>query len=288
MRGDGRIFQRGPIYWVAYYLRGKEHREAAKTKDGVTTSDPNAATKFLRARLKEVHADEVGGRTFTTSRACRLTVFDLVEALKADYALRGKLSTQNISYLKRVQADFGDRRAIDLTAEHIDRYIEQRLEDGSAKASLNRVTQMLGQAYVLAVRREHLSRAPYIRRLSEKGNERTGFFCEPEARAVISHLPNNLKDFVLFAYLCGWRKGSIASLRWIDVDLEAGEMNLPSQFTKNGEPLKMVIEGELASLMKRRNDQRAVKTESGVVLSALVFHRNGRPVAEFKKSWATA
>lgn len=108
MRGDGRIFQRGEIYWVAYYLRGKEHREAAKTKDGKNTGDPIAAMKFLRARLKEVHADEVGGRTFTTPQACRLTVHDLVEALKADYELRGKLSAQNTSYLKRVQANFGD------------------------------------------------------------------------------------------------------------------------------------------------------------------------------------
>jgi len=97
-----------------------------------------------------------------------------------------------------------------------------------------------------------------------------------------------LKDFVLFAYLCGWRKGSIASLRWIDVDLDAGEMNLPGQFTKNGDPLKMVIEGELADIMKRRKEVRAVKSESGVELSGFVFHRNGSPVAEFKKSWATA
>jgi hypothetical protein len=66
MRGDGRIFKRGSVYWVAYFLRGKEHREAARTKDGKNTSDPIAAERFLRTRLKDVHADEVGARTFTT------------------------------------------------------------------------------------------------------------------------------------------------------------------------------------------------------------------------------
>jgi integrase len=33
---------------------------------------------------------------------------------------------------------------------------------------------------------------------------------------------------------------------------------------------------------------RVVKADSGTVLSALVFHRKGRPVLEFKKSWGTA
>jgi integrase len=149
-------------------------------------------------------------------------------------------------------------------------------------------TQMLGQAFALALRRGHLSRVPYIRRLSEKGNERRGFFSEQEARSVISHLPEDLQDYVLFAYLCGWRKGSIAALSWTDVDLEAGEITLPGQFTKNGEPRKMAIEGELVDVMKRRKEARAVKTQSGTEISALVFHRTGEPVREFRKSWATA
>ena len=92
----------------------------------------------------------------------------------------------------------------------------------------------------------------------------------------------------LFGYLVGWRKGSIASLRWTDVDLEAAEINLPGEFVKNGEPLKMAIEGELAGLMARRKEARAVTTASGAVISALVFHRDGLPVKEFRKSWATA
>jgi hypothetical protein len=188
MRGDGRIFQRAGFYWVAYYLRGKEYREAAKTKDGKSTPDQKVAEKFLRDRLKDVHADEVGGRVFTTPKAFRLTVHDLVEALKADDELRGKLSAQNSSHLKRVQKDFGEYRSMDLTSERIDRYIEQRLDAGAAKASINRVTQMLGQAYKLAIRRGRLARPPYIRQLNESGNVRQGFFNEKEFVAVLAKL----------------------------------------------------------------------------------------------------
>jgi len=54
--------------------------------------------------------------------------------------------------------------------------------------------------------------------------------------------------------------------------------NLPGEYTKNGDSLAMAIEGELAEVMARRKEARAVKTDSGVTLSALVFHRDGEPV----------
>ena len=171
-----------------------------------------------------------------------------------------------------------------LTAEELDNYIERRRAKGAAKASINRVTAIIRAAY----RRANMI-PPAFRHLSEKDNVRKGFFSVAEFRSVLSHLPNDgLRDFVLFAYLCGWRKGSIASLKWVDVDLEEGEINLPGEFTKNGDPLKMPVEGELKEVMQRRKETRAVKTKTGTQLSSLVFHRNGRPVGEFRKSWATA
>src|SRR5262249_7236047 len=153
--------------------------------------DAKVAEKFLRHRMKEVGADQLGIRAFVTPQASRLTIHDLLEALKADYELRGKASMQNLSNLRRADSDFGDRRATELTAEQVDRYIDERLREGSAKASINRVTHLIGQAYELAVKRGHLSRKPSIRHLSEKGNERQGFLDEPEFRALCSESPDD-------------------------------------------------------------------------------------------------
>jgi hypothetical protein len=155
--------------WCSYYLREKEFREST----GET--DPVKAAKFLKRRLKEVGADQLGIQKFTTPKVAKTTIHELIEALKADYELRGKASPQNLSVLKRVDTDFGAYRAVDLTAEKVDKYIEQRLVDGDRPATINRTTQMLGQAYALAVKRETLTRAPYIRHLSEAGNARQGF-----------------------------------------------------------------------------------------------------------------
>jgi hypothetical protein len=129
MRGNGRVFLRGETWWIAYCLRGKEYRQSAKTQD------PKVAEKFLRGRLKEVHADEIGARPFTTPKATRLTLHDLLEALRADYVLRGKNSVQNLSHLKRADQDFGEYRAMALTAEEIDSYVEKRLAAMPAQVS---------------------------------------------------------------------------------------------------------------------------------------------------------
>jgi integrase len=99
---------------------------------------------------------------------------------------------------------------------------------------------------------------------------------------VQSHLPDDLKDFALFAYLTGWRRGECASIGWQNV--EDGVIRLRAEDTKNGEPRSIPIEGELVQIIERRKKARLVDG----VLTALLFHRDGRAIAEFRKSWATA
>jgi integrase len=281
LRGQGRIFLRGSVLWIAYYLRGKEYRESAHT------TDENTAKRFLKHRLKEVGADTLGLKTFVAPAQHRLTIQNLVDALESDYKLRGKASLQNLSNLKRARRDFGPVLATSLTAEAVDQYIEKRLAAGDRPATINRATQVLSQAYKLAIERRHLSTAPHIRKLSEKGNERQGFFSDSEFRLVMSNLPEHLKDFALFGYLCGWRKGEIASLRWADVDGDT--IRLRGENSKNGEARLLAFDGgELAELMERRAKARVIPNLNGPLVAEYVFHHDGEPIKDFRKSWASA
>jgi hypothetical protein len=79
-------------------------------------------------------------------------------------------------------------RAIDITAALVDRWIETRLATGGAPGTINRSTQVFGQAFKLAVERGQLSSAPKLRHLPER-NARTGFFAEREFRTVMENLP---------------------------------------------------------------------------------------------------
>jgi integrase len=281
-RGRGRIFPRkgSAFLWCAYYLRGKEFRQSTGETDSAK------AEKFLNRKLKEVGADQIGAKVFVSPQQERIKVSALLDALQVKYNNRGKDSPQFKAHLKRIHDYFGAWRAVEVTADAVERYIKERRESGAADASINRGTQLLGQAFKLAVKGGKLSTAPAITRLSEKGNVRTGFFGEREFRTVTENLPVYLQDFALFGFLCGWRSGELKSLVWEDVDGDC--IRLRGVNSKNGEGRVIVLEGELADLMKRRKAARTVQTPTGPVLSGYIFHNEGEPIVDFRKAWARA
>ncbi len=205
----------------------------------------------------------------------------MLDKLETQYKREGQGSSQNLSVIGRARADFGGKKAAELTADNFAAYIEKRLADGARPATVNRTTQVVQQAYKVGD-----VPAPKIRHLSEKDNVRHGFLSEPEFLALLGNLPTWLQDFTLLGYLTGWRKGEIASLRWEDV--EGGLVRLRGENSKNGEPRAIVLAGELASIIERRRALRAVQTPQGVVLCEWVFHRCGEPIRQFRKSWARA
>jgi integrase len=281
-RGRGRIFTRkgSAMLWCAYYLRGKEFREST----GET--DPSKAEKYLKHRLKEVGAAQIGARTFVSPQQERIRVSALLDSLEADYRLRGKCNPQTRCQVTQAREYFGNMRALEITPELVDRYIEERLAKGARPATINRTTQVLAQSFKLAVDRRQLSNAVKVRRLSEAGNERQGFFAEREVRTVMENLPPYLADFTLFGFLTGWRSGEIKSLIWPDVDGDC--IRLRPENSKNGEGRVIMLEGELAELMERRKAARAVQTPTGPMLATAIFHRKGLSVRSFYRSWVRA
>ena len=293
-RGNGRIFQRGKILWIAYYLRGREFRESTHT------ADEKQAQRFLKHRLKQIGADQVGIQSFVGPQQQRIIINELLDSLEADYKLRGVASPQFHSHVAHIRNYFGLVRAVEVTAEMVDKYISEKLEAGYKPATVNRGTQLLRQGYTLAIERKHLHSMPSIRRLDESDNVRQGFFEEPDLRRVVAHLPEYLQDLTLYAFRTGWRKGGIKNLRWPDVtkqiieDKETGErmevevVYLSAKFWKNGEPQTMPLVGELAEIIARRRAARAVTTKDGVMLTDLIFHRDGLPIGDMRKAWKTA
>jgi integrase len=205
-----------------------------------------------------------------------------LDKLKSNYELRGKTSSQNLSLLKIAKEEFGTKMSDAFTADDYDAYVRRRQKDGAAIATINRVGQALRSAY-------RLQKLPYPRfSILEEKNARQGFFSPAEFQTVLNALPDDgLRDFVLFAYLTGMRKGEIASLRWEFV--RDGEIVLPGQYAKTGKPRAIPIEADVADLVKRREAARGFKVGEVVNLSQFIFHRgDGQPVQEFRKSWTTA
>jgi len=166
-------------------------------------------------------------------------------------------------------------------------YIEDLREQEYSAATCNRRTQLLGQAYKLAVRTKKLAAAPFIPRLSEVGNERQGFFEAEHLKSVLEHLPEYLRDFADCGFVIGWRKGALQKLRWSDVADDV--IYLRAENSKSRKPESVPLEGELQAIIERRRAAKSWESKDGVAhVSEYVFHDHGQPVGDFRKAWATA
>jgi integrase len=279
-RGAGNVYRRGDTWWLVYWLRGERFRESAET------CDEKQARKMLRDKMKHIHADQVGARIFQTPKADKLTIHDLLESLKADYTIRKKASGQNLSHIRRADADFGDMLATALSPERFDSYIQDRQTAGDKPAAINRTTQFVRQAFTLAVRNNRIVRAPYIRRLSERGNERKGFVEEGAYRKIRDLLPSYLQDMFTFSYITGMRFGETVSLKWNNV--KGDTIELEALDAKTGEPRLIPMVGDLAGVLARRREARKVKRDGISTPASFIFHHNGHEIVDVRKAWRTA
>jgi integrase len=267
------IYRKGDskFWWYRFTFKKKRVQRSTKTENKREAKDIERAawTQFARA---EVGIEEKPKRE-------RATVGALLDKLKEHYQSEGKASAQNLSTIEQAREAFGKKMSDELTEQHVETYIAARLKKGRKPATVNRVLEATRRAFRIAK-----LAAPEFRHLSEKGNVRQGFFTVQELEHVVQNLPQDLRDFTRFAFATAWRKSEVASLRWSDV--EDGVVRLRD--SKNGEPRQVVIDGELPEIIKRRRALRAVSTADGTIFCDYIFHRNGEPIREFRKSWARA
>jgi integrase len=267
MRGNGRLFQRGPVWWVAYYNRGQEIRESSKS------TDKRKVEKLIRERLRKAGTPE-----FIGPAAERLGFEDLAAMFLTDYRVNGKRSVKDAERnVARLRSVFGLDRALDITADRIAAYTAQRLADGMAAASINRELAALRRAFSLAIKAGKLAHRPHIAMLAED-NARQGFLEPADFAAVSVHLPDYLTDAATFAYLTGWRKGEVRALEWRDIDLDGRVIRLRAEHSKNKRPRVVALRGELLALIEKRAALRLPECPR-------VFHRDGRPLGDFRKTW---
>jgi hypothetical protein len=107
MNGMGRMFQRGPVYWIAYCHRGKEYRESTHATG---TKGERLAGKLLKKRLGEIGRGKLIG-----PQEEKVTFEDMAADLERDYSINGKRSAQTLTHkLKHLRATFALMRAVGL------------------------------------------------------------------------------------------------------------------------------------------------------------------------------
>ncbi|MFQ5830901.1 MAG: tyrosine-type recombinase/integrase [Candidatus Methylomirabilia bacterium] len=182
---------------------------------------------------------------------------------------------------------FGHRRAVHVTSADVAAYIGQRQAEDAANGTINRELAALKRMYSLAVAAEKIHRAPRIKMLKEN-NTRQGFFEREQFEAVRRHLREHLKLVVTFAYITGWRiMSEILGLQWRQVDFKAGTVRLEPGTTKNDEGRTFFMTPELRATLEAQRARTEALQRKGRIIP-WVFHRNGKPIKDFRGAWKTA
>ena len=271
-----------PTLWIKYYQNGRAVRESTGT------TKETVARRMLRAREGDVeqghpdHAEEWarhvrGGLARPDPR--------LSNQRKAQSRPHEAPAEAASCAVLRRQADGLDQYA-DIRA-----FIVARQAAGAANGEINRELSALKRMFNLAMQAGKLHARPHVPMLKEH-NVRTGFFELEQFQIMREHLPSALQPVVTFAYLTGWRVPSeVLSLQWRQVDLQAGTVRLDAGTTKNDRgrllPYGDVLP-ELKDLLDLQREVTQATERSRGVIVPWVFHRNGKPIRDFRGAWDAA
>jgi len=279
-KGDGGIYQRGKIWWITYRVNGQKVFESSKSEKDVD------ARRLLSKRMGEMATG-----VYVGPDAEKVTMAELADDVVTDYRVNGQDSLDKaIRSAERIKDFFGNAKAHGIKGDMVKRYVAKRQADGAANGTINRELAFLKRAFNLGIESEKIVRKPYIAMLTEE-NIRKGFFEYAEFAAVRDACPDYFKPVATFAYLTGWRKQEILSLRWNQVDLQAEEIRLDPEQSKNDEARVIGLDGELLELLVEQWEKRKVVQIPGhspSLLCPLVFHRNGKKLKDIRDVWHNA
>ncbi len=272
MRGDGRIYQRGARFYIAYSIGGREFRESTGS------GDPVDAQRLLVERLRQRAQAEAA----VVAAQSPATFDDLATAYVAEYELHGHrtLSTAR-ARADHLRRSLGGMLAAAILALHITRYQTSRRAEGAAAATVNRETAALHRMLVIGRRTGLLTTLPVFPPRLRENPPRQGFFELAEYRAVRAHLPLPYQDILDFAYYSGWRRREITELTWTEVDWAGGVVRLDPARSKTGTGRVLPLTRALRTVLERRLTHRQAKRPA-------VFHREDLTVRAWRRCWATA
>jgi integrase len=299
-RGQGTLYQRGPVWWVQYFVRGRRVRESAET------TNRHAAQDFLNARLGR----KAEGRPLPP-RVDKITYAEIAADLRLHYQTTNHRDAKDVELrLRPLDSFFAGCRVVDLDEAAITRYVAARQASVSrrgrppANGTINRELSLLGTMLRLAARRQKCLHPPAITLLKEAA-PRAGFFEPAQFAALRGQLRPDLQLAVDLAYTYGWRvRDEVLTLARRHVDLEAGTLRLDPGSTKNGEGRVVYLTPALAATVTEQVARmHTLERTLGRVIPWLFAHASDGPhhpktgarryqagdrVRDFRRAWRTA
>jgi integrase len=270
-RARGSIYkQPGCSTWtIQYFQSGRRVREASGLEDF------RAAQQLLTKRLAAVDAGEV----IELSRR-RMLVEELWRGLEMHYTRQRRKSAESLKYRWLYLGPFfGEMPAVNVFADTVDAYIDQRLLAGAAHATVNREISALKTAFRIGCRDRKLRQMPAFPEKLEERNVREGFVENVGFEKLVANCSEPwLQLFLEIAYGLGWRKSEILGLRCKQVSLEANSLRLNVGETKSGEGREVTMTLRICALARRAMVGKLPD-------DFLLTRANGKAVRNFREAW---
>ena len=271
-RGSGRIYQRGNIWWMQYYVRGSLVRE---TTDFTEKAD---AENLLKQKIGEAAAGRHAG-------AVRATIGDICALVIEDNRLRRLRDAKHVEwrYKSHIEPLLARLSVARFGPTQVGQYIAQRRAAGVSDSTINRELAIVRRGMQLGYEADPplVHRPPVIHRLAED-NVRQGFLEQDQYEKLLEELPANLKALLVCGYHTGARKNELRCIQWAQVDFEGRLIRLAAGQTKNKHPRTLPIYGD----MRRWLESQRETCPAG---SPWVFHgAQSRPVDNHLNGWVDA
>jgi integrase len=261
-----------PVWWMKYYDHGRPIRESAETTDRAV------AKRKLQQREYEIstglhHGPQVDRTKFE----------DLVEGVRADYAMNRRKSTRRLNdFITHLSASFSRMRAAHINSDKIKAYVLKRQQEDAANGTINRELGCLKRMFRLAYQQTppKVARVPHIPMLEEH-NIRSGFLEHEEFLSLRGALPDYCQVAVSIAYYSGMRMGEVFSLEWKQVNWAEGKLFLRSQDTKTDAPRVLYLTDDLRRVLMAWRE----RCEKKWPICRWICHRGGIRLESIKHSW---
>jgi integrase len=226
---------------------------------------------------------EIGAGVFLGPSAEKLRVSELAEDMFRDYRVNCHKSLQfnEWRWHKHLKLVFGPMRAVDVTTDLVNKYIEARQTEGAENGTINRELAALKRMFSLAYRStpRKVFQTPAFPKLRENPPRR-GFVEERQYRQLSKKCPQLwLRVMLALGYSFGFRKSEILHLRIRQVDLLNRTLTLDPGTTKNSDGRIVKLTSETFELLRQCVFS---KSAEGFVIT----RQDGQPVRDFRAAWS--
>lgn len=226
--------------------------------------------------------DKISLELSRQSAQSRITVMEAWKVYEPITKRDNKSWFSDRARIKHLLKHLGNKQITALTLTDVERYRCQRLEESTVRkkrpsiCSVNHEIKLLRRIINYVLRCSYIDKNPLTGlKLLKENNLRYRVITEEQLDRLVEVADDDLKPILVVAYDTGMRRGEILQLRWSQVDLRAGVVQLTE--TKTGYPRKIHLTDraqiELASIPR---------STSGYVF---VNKRTNKPWFDIKKKW---